>query len=442
MVDGNSKIVNSYVHGGRAAVFLRSGNLVVDGTTISGGAAANIHAISAQSLTLRNVTLIQKPFKANVNDTSKTLMGFSGLFECDAAGKSTPLILEGKLVQNAWINENHTTYVPSDAKSIVKKALEQTSYLHDLDGDGKKESLNLGFTYIPQNQSGEIEVDVNDTRTNGDAVPYQTVEINTALADAKTYSYLSTKGTDTSFTNESSYTPTVQGVTSPKLIYADTNSDRVFETVFDTIDNRWESTLTVNLDSGDYTFSFDKLLAQKHGKNLSYIVKSGDATVATKEIKLTNSGVTTYVLNVEDDDVTHTYHFILIASKTSIPDPVVVEDNYGTPLLVVKSKNSDWSCALPTLEGIKIKYYGENEEKTLDLATLTPISTGKPNGTKNFWEITKDGYTLKVTCGVIHDTKQVYGMPVVVDNGGDNVVSCGGVNARDGLVEKIELGSS
>ena len=104
--DGNNKIINSYVHGGRAAIFLRSGNLLVDNSTVSGGAVANIHAVAAQSLTLRNATLIQRPFKENVEDSSnKTVMGFSGLFECGDDGNSTPLILEGILSQDAWINE-------------------------------------------------------------------------------------------------------------------------------------------------------------------------------------------------------------------------------------------------------------------------------------------------------------------------------------------------
>ena len=218
--------------------------------------------------------------------------------------------------------------------------------------------------------------------------------------------------------------PTTQAVSKPTVNFADTNADRVFTTAFDTSDNRWESTLEVNLDNGDYTFDFNNLLVQKYGENLSYTVKKADSTAidTSKTIALTTSGVTDYVLTVADDDITHTVYFVLIATKSSIPEPEVADTTGGTPLLVVKSKDSDWSCAIPALEGIKIKYWtSASSSDVLDLATLTPTSTGKQNGTNNFWETTKDGYKLKVSCGYIHDTKQVYGMPVVVNNGGNKM---------------------
>ena len=433
MADGNSKILNSYVHGGRAAIFLRSGNLLIDNSTISGGAAANIHAISAQSLTLRNATLIQKPFQATVHDTSKTVMGLSGLFECDESGNSTPLILEGTLIQDAWINESYKQYVPSNASSIIEVALRKTDYLHDLDGGGTKESLNLGFTYIPQNTGGSTNTqNIKDERTNKSTVPYGAVDVGNAIASAKVYSYKNTQGTSGDFVLDAdyAYSSSQQSKTAPTVTFTDTNADRAFETKFDNDEGRWESTLTVNLDNGDYTFSFDKLLAQKNGENLTYEVSAEGVVVDTsKEITLTSAGVTEYVMKISDSSVTrstnleyHEHVFILVATKTSIPEPEVADTTGGTPLLVVKSKNSDWSCAIPALEGIKVKYYtSANNSVTLDLATLTPTSTGKQNGTNNYWETTKDGYKLKVTCGYIHDTKQIYGMPVVVNNGGNKM---------------------
>ncbi len=421
MVDGNSYIVNSYIHGGRAAIFFRSGNLLIDGSTISGGATANIHTMSAQSLTLHNATLIQKPFKANVNDTSKTIMGFSVLLECGESGNATPVILEGTLIQDAWINENYKQYAPSAASSIISVALSKTDYLHDLDGDGTKESLNLGFTYIPQSTGGSTNANVTDNRTNKDSVPYAAVDVGNVLASAKVFSYKNTNGTSADFTTDGAFTPSVQGTTAPTVSFTDTNADRVFETKFDTSDNRWESSLTVNLDNGDYTFNFDTLLLQKNGTELTYTVKteSGTAVDTSTAISLTMSGVTDYVLTATDGDGnTHTVYFTLTATKTSIPEPELYEKNYADPLLVVKAKNSDWTVGIPALEGIKIKYYtSANNAVTLDLSSLTPTSIGKQNGTNNFWEYS-NGYKLKVTSGYIHEGKQVYGMPVVVDNNG------------------------
>ena len=423
MSDGNSKIINSYVHGGRAAIYLRSGNLLVDNSTISGGAAANIHALSAQSLTLRDATLIQKPFQATVHDISKTLMGFSGLFACGEDGNSTPLTIEGTFIQDAWINESYKQYINlSIAESIVNSALNKTDYLHDLDGDGTKESMNLGFTFIPQETGGKKNANVTDNRTNKSSIPYAAVEVGTSFASATVYSYKNSNGTSSDFTNVS-FAPFAQGSTAPAISFSDTNADRVFTTAFDTSDNRWESTLAVDLDNGNYNFNFANLLVQKYGNNLTYTVKEADGTaVSTSDaIALTTSGVTDYVLTVADGDATHTLYFTITASKTSIPEPTLVSATGGTNLLVVKSKNSDWSCAIDALTGIKINYYGLNGETILDLATLVPSSTGKQNGTNNFWTITKDGYTLKITSGYIHEGNQVYGMPVVVNNGGNKL---------------------
>ena len=419
MVDGNSKIVNSYIHGGRAAVFFRSGNLLIDGSTISGGAVANIHIMAAQSLTLKNATLIQKPFQATVHDTSKTLMGFSVLVECDESGAATPITLEGTFVQDAWINESYKQYAPSAGQSIVNTALGKAEYLHDLDGDGKNESLNIGFAFIPPEGKGSTNSNIIDNRTNKDSIPYETVSISAA----KVFSYKNSNGTSDEFKNVADYVPFAQGATTPTVSFTDTSSEREFTTTFESNEGRWKSTLTVDL-KGNYEFNFNKLLVQKYGSNLSYTVKTADGTVidTTKAITLSSAGVTEYVLTATDGEATHTIYFIITATKKEIPNPTVVDTTGGTPLLVVKSKDSDWSCALPALEGIKIKYYSaDGNEIILDLATLTPSSTGKQNGTNNYWTITKDGYTLKVTCGVIHDTKSVYGMPVVVNNSGNKM---------------------
>ena len=297
--------------------------------------------------------------------------------------------------------------------------MSKSNYLHDLDGDGVNESLNLGFTYIPQENKGSTIANVTDKRTNKDVIPYSAVEVGNVVASAKVFSYTNTNGTSENFKNIGEYKPSAQGSTTPTISFTDTNTDRVFETTFDSNDGRWESHLTVNLDNGNYTFNFAKLLVQKHGSNLAYTVTTAnDVSVDTsKTIALTTSGVTEYVLTVTDGDATHTVYFILTATKTSIPEPVKTADPNGTHYLVVKSKGGDWSCAINALDGAKIEYYDKDGKKqTLDLSTLVTTSDkGQLNGTSNSWTKTQNGYTLKVTCGYIHDTKQVYGMPVAVN---------------------------
>ena len=106
------------------------------------------------------------------------------------------------------------------------------------------------------------------------------------------------------------------------------------------------------------------------------VVIKADGTSVDKgsAIVMNDSGVTEYVLTVTDDVLcgpdgadstsaaTHTLYFTLTATKTSIQPPVKVAEPGGTPLLVVKSKNSDWSCAIPALEGTQIKYYSKTQK--------------------------------------------------------------------------------
>ncbi len=432
-MNGNSKISNSCISGGRAAVYVRSGSALLDNTTIKGGAIANIHVSAAQLLTLRDMTLVQRPTKATVNDTSKTLMGFSVVFVCDENGSSTPLVLEGTLDQFAWANESYMSYVPTGADSIVDKVLEKAEYKHNfsLNGGPAADWLNLGFAYMPAEVGKSVnEPKITDIRADVKEKPYGCVDLFALGTTTYVYSYKSTNETDDYLKQEPDYTSPESGaVLLPTLSYEDIKEGVTFATVFDALKG-WTSTVTVDLDTVDsYSFSFDNLIAGKNGQSLYYSVKADDGTHIDKKrtIELKGSGVTNYILCVSDGDgeTTHEMPFTIVAKMAKINPPEKVAEPGGTPLLVVKSKDGDWSCALPALEGTQIKYWSVAEKtyKTLTLSSLTPTSTGKQNGTNNYWEYNASNgdYTLTVTCGVIHEGKGVYGMPVVVNNGGNKM---------------------
>ena len=419
MVQGNgvNRIINSYISGGRAGVYATAGDISIENTTIDGGAGANIHVVSPKSLLLKDTTLIQEPKQATVWDTSKTTMGFSVVVEND--GKSvTPITLEGTFVQYAWANESYKQYVPSNGQTIINMALGKTDYNHTING---VKSINLGIVYMnPEGGSVATPV-ITDNRTDKATIPYSSVSVSPAII----YSYKNSNGTDAKMaTKPAEYVPTAQSQESvlPTVSFNDARDGMTFETAY-AADKGWHSTLTLDLDvTGDYDFSFSKLLAQKYGKTLSYTVTKDGASVDTsKTITLNDTGTHNYVLTITDaTNVQHSYLFTIVTNKTSIEPPVKVAEPGGDALLVVKSKDSDWSCAIPALEGTQIKYYSKSEKKyvTLSLSSLTPTSKGKQNGTENYWQTACDDYSLKVSCGVIHDTKNVYGMPVVVDNSG------------------------
>ncbi len=428
-MNGNSKISNSRISGGRATVYVRSGFATLENSMLQGGAIGNIHVSAAQHLTLRDMKLVQRPTKATVNDTSKVLMGFSVVFVCSEDGSSTPLTLEGTLDQFAWANESYMNYVPDGAGQILEKVLKQNDYKHNfaLNGGEKADWLNLGFAYMPAGLGNSVsKPTINDNRTDKDSKPYAFVgDIGAFGTTTYVYSYKNTEGTDENLTAEPGYTaPNAGTVLRPELSFNDTKDGITFSTAFDG-QKGWISTLEVDLDTvGSYSFSFKNLIAGKNGQALNYTVKSSDGSSIDKSqaIALSGSNVAEYTLFVTDNDgkTIHEMPFILISKMSKINPPEKVAEVGGDPLLVVRSKGGDWSCALPALEGTQIKYWSVADKtyKTLTLSDLTPTSTGKQNGTNNYWTYSAPNgdYTLTVTCGVIHEGKGVYGMPVVVNN--------------------------
>ncbi|MBQ7378953.1 MAG: hypothetical protein IJW70_04645 [Clostridia bacterium] len=439
LVSATSKITNSYISGGRAAIYATSGTLTVENSTIYGGAVANIQAEASSSLVLKDVTLIQKPIKANVNDTSKTVMGFSVVTMCGTDGVGTPITLQGYLHQYAWVNSDYAAYVPSDAQDIVTNALKNESFVHKITyEDGvTRDSINLGFAYMP-NGTATSAKNMNDERLQSEQekMPYETTTVDVGISSMapSIYTYKNTHGTDVSVQTEPSYVANTQGIVLPTIKFEDVNENCVFTTTYDATKAAWKSTLKVDVDAGEYSFSFADLLAQKYGNNLAYTVTTEDGTVVDKNAEITlNSAVSNvYVLTITDNQiydkngtltgetVESTYIFELLATKTSLPAPTWTSTTLkGTPYIVVDTKNSDWNVAVPVLDGLKVIYWSkkQNKEVELDLSTVVSaagLSVGLQNGSNNTITITvADEYTLTITTTNFKSNDN--GKPVVVN---------------------------
>ncbi len=440
IVTADSNITNSYISGGRAAIYLTSGELEIVNSTIFGGAVANIQTETSGHLILEDVTLIQKPIAANVNDTSKTVMGFSVVMMCDTTGIGSPVTLKGYLHQYAWAHEGYTQYVPSDGQSAVTNVLSKTDFIHEITySDGvTRDSVNLGFAYMPNGTTATKADNMEDKRSDSEKAkyPYTTTTVNNV---ATIYTYENSNGTDSAVQTETTYTSTTQGIVIPNVQYSDVNANRVFTTTYDALESSWKSTLKVDVDAGVYTFSFDKLLVQKFGKNLSYIVKTADGTVVDKSVAITLSSAISnvYYLTITDDQIYDkngdltgetveiTYIFELLSTKTSLPAPTWTSTTLnGTPYIVCDTKNSDWNCAVPVLDGLKVKYWSkkQNKEVELDLNTVVSaagLSAGLQNGSNNTITITvADEYTLTITTTGFKTNDN--GKPVVVTVNGTN----------------------
>ena len=414
MVSGNSQILNSRISGARAAVNVTGGNCLIDNSRLERGAVATLLIGSANSVTLRDVTLVQKP-TASTYDSSKVLMGFSVLFICDANGDTAPVTLEGTLVQNAWVTESDKKYVPSAGQSIVSTALGKTDYLHDLDGDGKNESLNLGFAYMPESLTSKVNTaTITDNRTNKNDIPYDYAEISILNGKTYVYSYINTNGTADSFKTESEYVPNKYG-DNITVNYSDNKDGLEFGKSFGT--SGWVYQLSVDLDKGAYTFDFSKLTVLKNGESLK-INRSDKVSV--------EEGTTEYTLTLEDGS---TLKFKLIGTATTKEAPQWSNDANGSSLsssmnasweaglCVASSKGGTWSGAAPALQNVYIRYYSTEAKayKVIHLADYTPNVTGKVNGSNTTCTITGTDFTLTLTGGQVHSSNKVYAIPVVCD---------------------------
>ena len=414
MASGNSQILNSRISGARAAVNVTSGNCLIDNTRIELGAVASLLVGSANSVTLRDVTLVQKP-TVSTHDSSKTLMGFSVLFICDADGNTAPVTLEGTFVQNAWVSAEDTKYVPSEGQSIVSTVLGKTDYLHDIDGDGTKESLNLGFAYMPESLTSKVNTTtITDNRTNKNDVPYDYAEISILNGKTYVYSYKNGNGTTDEFKTESDYVPNKYGdiIT---VEYSDKKDGLESGKSFGT--NGWVYELNVDLDKvSGYKLDFSKLSMTVNGVSVTDFKVNGSAK-PTSPVDVTAGGVT-YTLTATIDGKEYTATYKVTGTETSKESPSKISGPTTAGFGVAKSYGGDWSGAADVLTGVKIKYWSvaENKYVEFDFSNFTvPGSAGKLNGTNSYWEYThtNNDFTLKVTNTVaIHSGKSVFGMPI------------------------------
>ena len=419
MVSGNSQILNSRISGGRAAVNVSGGNVIIDNSRIERGAVASILVGAANNLTLRDVTLVQKP-TASTYDPNKTLMGFSVLFVCDENGNAAPVTLEGKLIQNAWVDENDKQYVPSAGQSIISTVLGKTEYLHDLDGDGTKESLNLGFAYMPESLTSKVNTTtITDNRTNKNAVPYDYAEISILNGKTYVYSYKNSNGTADAFKNEDSYEPNKYSdiIT---VAYSDTSDGLTTGKSLGT-DGKWVYELNVDLDQlSGYALDFSKLSMTVNGVSVTDFKVNGSAK-PTSPVAVTAGGVT-YTLTTTVNGKEYTAIYKVTGTETSKESPSLVAANYEAGLCVASSKGGTWHGAAPALKGIQIKYWSvaEKQYKTINLADYTPTTKGQLNGTNTTWTYspTNGDFTLTLTGGQVHSSNKVNAMPVCVENNG------------------------
>ena len=412
MVSGNSQILNSRISGARAAVNVIDGDLLVENSRIELGAVASLLVGNANSLVLRDVTLIQKSVPSSY-DNSKKIMGLSVLYICNTDGVASSTTIEGDFIQYAWANESDKQYVPSSASDIVDTVLEKEQYIHNIDGN---QAVNLGFAYMPAEGSMTVSKPSNiiDNRDNKDTVVYDFVDVRYSLATVYVYSYKNTYGTDNSFLSVEEYIPNRYGDI-VNILYSDNFEGLTNDKYFDT--EGWIYELKVDLDKlSGYKLDFSKLSMTVNGVPIAdYRVNGSTKPVSPVSVA---AGGSKYILTANVNGKEHTATYIVTGVETTKNAPEFIETNWTSSVRV--TNGTDYSIAAEVLTGIKVRYWSvqSNQYIDLDLTSLTPTEA-KPNGENSFWEyVDPNGdFTLKITnTAPINSSKGVYGMPVVYNN--------------------------
>ena len=143
---GNCTISNCYISGSRTALCLRGGNnVLVENTTLAGGAYANMQICAGSNVTLRNLTTVQ----VDVSDSygkGKTAHGLGIAVDSSVVD----LYIEGELNQYNWLCQAQwNSIVPSTYQSQFPEFFTNntfSAYWHYLDGETAP-YVNMAFVY-------------------------------------------------------------------------------------------------------------------------------------------------------------------------------------------------------------------------------------------------------------------------------------------------------
>lgn len=419
ITSGNCTISNSYISGSRSAVCIRgANNVIIENSTIEGGAAANIDIESAISVTLKDVNTVQKAtpdsYGQNKNMIGMGVSVFSG---------TTKINLEGSLNQYNWVNESQwDSMVPSDYQSAFPKFFTSSTYEIYQVQYNEVTYVNLGFIFI----CDWDEDIINDNRTDNTLVYEKTaVTLSGKKGGVFTVAYLETLTDD--LYNAPAYIPSKNNPVAPKFSFDNSvnNDDDDANDANDSYCTYDEGTLKIGLSGNSTTkpINLSGVSIQLNGVALDYTTYLNDTQVdgssvnidfasGTRQILTFKATVNSAGYDINGNEIAGTINY-----EWSIPVEIATL-SYPAPewnmsgdyqfdtsncYYVYYSTSQGYGEAVPIYEGIKVKYYDKNgNEIVKDLSGTTTLPTGSNNSNGNSFTYTLDDgsiLTMKFSSG-------------------------------------------
>ena len=412
---GNCTISNCYISGSRTAICLRGGNkVVIENTTLSGGAYANMQVCAGSTVVLKDVTTVQ----VDTPDTlgkGKTAHGLGFAIDSNVVD----IYIEGELKQYNWLSQDQwNSIVPSTYQSQFPKFFTDSSfskYWHCLNG-GTTPYVNMGFIFACNWDTSRI----HDNRTT---VDYTTQNATIAAVSGGVYTKMNTVGgnaiTDLDLVDPG-YEASKYNPIAPKFTFDNTVNNDADDTADanDTycVYNESTGVLKVGVSGDSKTLDLSGVSVVKDGVVLpfttylngtqisgtSVTLKSSDGAAQTLTFKATsNDAGYDKDGNPIDGTVDYTWTVKVEMAVLSFPAPVwnmggTYKFTTSNCYYVYYSTSQGYGEAVPIYEGIKVNYY--NKQGTLvnlDLSGTTTHPTGSANSNSNAFTYTlTDGSTL------------------------------------------------
>ncbi len=419
---GNCTISNCYISGSRTALCLRGGNnVVIENTTLSGGAYANMQICAGSNVTLRDLTTVQ----TDVGDSYGKGKKAHGLgIAVDSS--VVDINIEGELNQYNWLNGTQwNNIVPSAYQSVFPNFFKDNSfskYWHYLNG-GTDPYVNLAFVFACNWDTGRI----HDNRTT---INYETCNATIAGVSGGVYSKVNTVGGNAitqKNLDDPGYTSSGFNTVAPVFKFDNTaNNDA--DDANDAADtycvyNESSGTLRIGVSGSSKTIDLSGVSVTKNGVALAHTtylngtqindnsvtIKSSDGAKQTLTFKATNNEAGyDKEGNAIAGSTEYTWTVNVEIAVLSYPAPVWnmggdYQFDTSNCYYPYYSMSQGYGEAVPIYEGIKISYYDKSGKPVnLDLSGTTTLPTGSNNSNSNAFTYTlADGsvLTMKFSSG-------------------------------------------
>lgn len=378
---GRSTIVNSYISGGRTAIYAGGSQLEIENTTIHGGALANMLVNGSVYITMTDC-ITEQEVETCTLDSSKEMMGLGVLVDSSSA----LITLEGEFTQYNWVTQAQVSQYAGSISNTLSQYFNNTTFKHTYGGT---DYLNTGIVYMcdwdSANVADNLPAYLTDNRVNKS--DYSGEDVTIAGVNGGIYTVNNNCSLTAKMLSVPIYQPSKFNPTAPKFSFdnsANTNTE------FD------DNTINVTTTSDSVELDFSGASIKHNGQEVNYTISvdSDKATVNGKKI-IFSKNQTDYNVeftadingsylpdgSVDENETTRVRHIIAVHITIEAYDPPEwngVSTTGSNHVWVVEdpgTSDPDYAEIIPVYNGIKVNYYNQDGvfvEKDLSRETVVP----------------------------------------------------------------------